>query len=105
MKGKSKVKLSTLNLVYPPVSNRVASMHSDDKEFARIISKSDFYMIGGRAAASFANVVQDAEGGGVSFDIVVAGGPTSKGHLHFGRIPQIIEDVRDEVPLGLSGGG
>ncbi|MDR6643576.1 hypothetical protein J2X57_002797 [Luteibacter sp. 1214] len=104
MKGKSKVKLSTLNLVYPPVSNRVASMHSDDKEFARIISNSDFYMIGGRAAACFANVVQKVEEGTVSFDIVVAGGPTATGRLHLGRIKRILEDGRDEVPLRLSWG-
>lgn len=54
-----KVKMSTLNLVYAPISNHAASLGGDNEEFARRIAKSDFYMIGGRAKASFIDLKPD----------------------------------------------
>lgn len=103
MPGKSKVKLSTLNLVYPPISNRIASIGSDNERFAATISQSDFYMIGGRAKASFANLNYDANEGLVRFDIVIPGGPSSSGAIDVYKIKRIGDDERDEFPVGVHG--
>ncbi len=54
-------KLSTLELVYPPLSNQEAVWMEADPEVEAILRESDFYMIVGRAEARYADVVFDPD--------------------------------------------
>jgi len=47
------VMMSTLTLVYPPVSNQEAEWVKSDPDVEALIRSSDFYMIGARAEARF----------------------------------------------------
>lgn len=99
---KFKAKMSTLNLIYSPISSRVASLASNDKQFAEKIAQSDFYMIGGRAKASFLDVKVDIERLLINVTISIAGGPTSKGSIDLSKITELDDDERDTVPLKFS---
>jgi len=102
MSGKFKAKMSTLNLIYAPISSRIASLGSDNEQFAEQIAKSDFYMIGGRAKASFSDVKADLKNMLIHVTISIAGGPTSKGAIDLSRITELDDDERDTVPLKYS---
>ena len=47
----TKSKLSVLELVFPPISNRLAVRVENDREAEPHLRQSDFYMIGTRAGA------------------------------------------------------
>lgn len=51
----TKVKVSTLTLVYPPMSNQETVWMQSNEAAEAILRQSDFYMIDGRAEARFEN--------------------------------------------------
>jgi hypothetical protein len=53
--------MSTLKLVYPPVSNQEAEWVKSDPDVADLIRSSDFYLIGTRAEAVFDEVTVDVD--------------------------------------------
>ena len=54
-------KLSTLRLVYPPISNQEAFWLENDEEVQKLLKQSDFYIIAGRGEAKFSDISVDAE--------------------------------------------
>jgi hypothetical protein len=62
-------KLTSLELIYPPISNQEAIWLERDHEFEEVIRDSAFYMIGARHEAEFQNFRQwDA---GIGFEVVL----------------------------------
>ena len=53
--------LSTLKLVFPPISNQEAVWFRDDPSVAAYLKRSDFYMIGGRPEAKFIEMAVDED--------------------------------------------
>jgi hypothetical protein len=51
----AKSKLTALHMVYPPITNSIASRLSENREVEAILRQSDFYMICGRAKSRFQN--------------------------------------------------
>lgn len=64
-------KLSTLELVYPPLSNQEAVWMETDPQVEQILRESDFYMIVGRAEARYADVVFDPDLERITFRFLV----------------------------------
>lgn len=54
-------KLTSLRLVYPPISNQEAVWVEDDEDVVELLRTSDFYMIGARAEAKFSDFDADPE--------------------------------------------
>ncbi|MBN9983073.1 hypothetical protein [Rhizobium laguerreae] len=79
----TKVKVTVMETVYPPISNQEAVWLQHDPEVEARLRGSDFYMIGGRAEATFRNVAVDADSHVMTLDFFVG------------------DDLVDEVTLNL----
>lgn len=64
-------KISTLELVYPPISTQEAVWLEQDGEVEALLRQSDFYMIVGRAEASFEEIDFDPDTGCLTFRFCV----------------------------------
>ncbi len=65
------VKQTSLELVYPPVSNQEAVWLTEVKEVQTVLRGSDFYMIVAREEARFEDFEPDEEAGTLCFSFVV----------------------------------
>lgn len=68
---KTKVKLTVMETVYPPISSQEAVWLQHISEVEELWRGSDFYMIGGRAEATFRNVAVDADSHVMTLDFFV----------------------------------
>lgn len=92
MKDKTSAQLSHLELVFPPITNSSVSTAAKKSEIVEILRESDFYMIGGRAAATISVISCDADADVLHFEIVVNGGPSDKGFIRLDKIPRRKDD-------------
>lgn len=84
----TKVKMSTLRLVYPPMSNLEATWAPNDPEWIAALKQSDFYMIGGRAEANFVcnTVKPNKKAPGISI-VLKMGKVKARVVLNFAELP------------------
>lgn len=76
-----------LNLVAPPISNTLAaSITNADEEVIRRLRQSHFYMICGRAKATFAKITIVNEDGSIPVEIKLASGLSSHGYIHINKM-------------------
>lgn len=85
----SKVKLTFLETVYPPISNQEAVWLQQDSDVERILRDSDFYMIGGRAEAQFQNIAVDEVEQIVNFDFVIGDAFSDSVSIRLDELPLI----------------
>lgn len=85
----SKVKLTTLKTVYPPISNQEAVWLANEKDVETHLRESDFYMIAARAEATFENIKVDEKNSSMELDFVVKGGPKSKVRIQLDELPNV----------------
>ncbi|WP_145998486.1 hypothetical protein [Caulobacter flavus] len=71
MSTTTKSKVSSLHLVYPPISNQEAVWMQQDADVEAIIRRSDFYMIASRAEATYQDITCDHAAQTISFRFVV----------------------------------
>lgn len=67
----TKSSIATLSLVYPPLSSQEATWLREDPEVEAILRRSDFYMIAGRAEASFQDIICDPEARTITFRFAI----------------------------------
>ena len=82
-----KSQISSLRLVYPPVSNQEAYWLQTDAEVEMILRRSDFYMVVGRAEARFEITAVDESSGDVALTFAIAGGLSDSGVLKIRDLP------------------
>ena len=82
-----KVQVSSLSLVYPPISNQEMYWLENDPGVEEELRMSDFYMVVGRAEAKFQIVEVDQSSGDASLRLTVLGGPEARGVLRPGQVP------------------
>jgi len=95
----AKSKLSVLKLVYPPISNQEAVWIQDNPDVEMQLRESDFYMIGGRAEAKFSDIEVDQEEHVIMFNMNVEDGISSKGQINILKLPNLIEQNRENLFL------
>lgn len=97
----TKVKVSLLELVYPPMSNQEAVWMQSDPDVVAMLRESDFYMIAGRAEARFTDFVQ-AENGTITFNFRVGESFCDSVEIRVGDLPNIRAATWDtlEIELG-----
>lgn len=71
MSTTTKAKISSLHLVYPPLSSQEAVWMQKDPDVEAIIRRSDFYMIASRAEATYQDFAFDGATQTISFRFVV----------------------------------
>ncbi|WP_090285690.1 MULTISPECIES: hypothetical protein [unclassified Duganella] len=81
MPSKTNAYAATLDLVCTPLANSLVSHITGNKQAEAILRESDFYMIAGRAQASFKDFDFDNDSGLLSFTIEVAGGKSDRGAI------------------------
>lgn len=86
---------ATLDLVCPPIPNSAAVKLVGNESAEAIIRQSDFYMIGGRAQATFSDFTFDPSAGRLHFSIEVAGSKKDSGYIILEEIPYINESPDD----------
>lgn len=94
----TKVKVSTLSLVYPPMSNQEAVWMQSDADVEAMLRESDFYMIGGRAEARFENFAP-TPGGVLTFDFKVGDTFSDKVELTPNELSSVAGADWDELHL------
>jgi hypothetical protein len=87
VKDKTSSQLSMLSLVFPPISNSSVSAAAKKEEIVEIMRDSDFYMIGGRAAATITAIQFDDDHNVLHFEIAVNNGPRDRGFIRLDHIP------------------
>jgi hypothetical protein len=65
------VKVTVIETVYPPISNQEAVWLQHDSDVENLLRESDFYMIGGRAEATYRNVAIDPDEMVATFEFVI----------------------------------
>lgn len=91
MPTSTKAKVSNLVLVYPPISNQEAVWLKHDSEVEAMLRGSDFYMIGGRAEATFDDIVVDPETMEIRFQFVVGDAFSDPVVLNIRELPTLQE--------------
>lgn len=71
MSTSSKVKVSFLELVFPPISNHEAVQVKNEPALEHRLRQSDFYMIGGKPQGTFKNISLDDDSNTLKFDFCV----------------------------------
>lgn len=91
------VMLATLDLICAPIPNSRVSRMVSSERIVEFLRTSDFYMIGGRAKASFTAFkhLSDDE---LGLEITVSGGAQSRGALIVSRIPPL-QEIEDGAPI------
>jgi hypothetical protein len=100
MPAKKNTYSATLDLVCTPIPNNIVSHIARNKDAESILRGSDFYMIAGRAQASFADFDFDKETGLLHFSIAVAGGKSDSGSIDVFRLC-IDKSIPDGWNLGI----
>jgi hypothetical protein len=85
----ARVKVSKLELVYPPISNQEAVWLQDVPEVQEELRASDFYMIGGRREAKLTDLRADAETHVLRFNLCVGDDLCDPVSLHLRDIPGV----------------
>lgn len=75
------IKFTSIELVHPPISSQEAVWYEQagDTELEEVLRSSPFYMIGGRAEATFRDI--HAEGEHLAFDLAVGGVSLGRSYL------------------------
>ena len=92
--------VSSLTLVYPPISNQEAYWLQRDAEVEALLRQSDFYMVVGRAEAKFEILKADAASPEILLRLAIAGGPADQGTLNVARIPGAEKAPQPAVEAG-----
>lgn len=81
------VKLTSIELVFPPFSSQDAVLYerSNDAELEAVLRSSHLYFVAGRPQAAFGRITQEGDFG-VSFDLLVAGEPFARSYLDLGAL-------------------
>jgi hypothetical protein len=90
-------KLTSLRLVYPPVSNQEAFWIKDDPAVVDRIRQSDFYMIAARAEITFSNFVYDEAAMEISFSVALGGEVVDSATLCLEELPGIVGRRPDDL--------
>jgi hypothetical protein len=83
-------KLTTIELVYPPISNQEAVWVGKVPEVQFRMRESDFYMIGGRAEAKFNDIKIDVVSNELTFTLSVGSTFAQKVEINFAELPGVI---------------
>ncbi|WP_202863827.1 hypothetical protein [Xanthomonas campestris] len=86
---------ATLDLVAPPIPNSLAIDLVGNEVAESILKQSDFYMIAGRAQATFGKFRHDSATGRLHFEIAVAGGKKDSGWIVIDQIHHIRDSSND----------
>lgn len=86
---------ATLDLVAPPIPNSRAVDLVGNDVAESILRQSDFYMIAGRAQATFGNFRHESATNCLHFEIAVAGGKKDAGWIVIDRTPHIRKSPDD----------
>ncbi len=85
----TKIKLTVLETVYPPISNQEAIWLQNDPEVEAELRESDFYMIGGRAEAKYLNMAFDHDTYVLTFDFAIGDSFRDPVEIHIRDLPGI----------------
>ncbi|WP_315531375.1 hypothetical protein [Delftia acidovorans] len=80
--------ITTLDLVLAPISNSQLKIASKNEAAIEIMRSSDFYMIGGRAKATYSKFSSNHTNI-INFEIKVLGGASGAGYIEISSIPPI----------------
>ncbi len=87
----TKVKLTFLETVYPPISNQEAVWLQHVPEVEALLRQSDFYMIGGRPEAKYLDLVIDPETYVATFDFAIGDDFRDPVEIHIRELPGVAE--------------
>jgi len=85
----TKSKVTALRTVYPPIANSHAAALQEDPEVEALLRTSDFYMIGGRAAAKMSDFETDTEKGELRCNFTIGDGPAHPVTFHIHELPGV----------------
>lgn len=91
MPAQQNTQSATLDLVFFPIANSLVSGIVGNSHAESILRESDFYMIGGRAQASFDDFDFDKDTGLLHFSIQIAGGRRDSGAIEILELPPFRE--------------
>ena len=89
----TKSKLTTLELVYPPISNQEAVWLQQDSEVEAELRASDFYMIGARQEVTFGPIDANSETNLLKFDIQLGGKVIDSVQIQPAELPALTGDA------------
>lgn len=92
----TKSKLTILETVYPPISNQEAVWLQNEPEAVEHFRQSDFYMIGGRAEATYQGFDVDQENHVLTFNFVVGESFSDPVSLSLRELPGVSESPSDD---------
>jgi hypothetical protein len=99
----TKAKLTLLETVYPPISNQEAVWLQDDAEVVQQFRQSDFYMIAGRAEATYQDLKLDEGSQVLTLTFVIGDNFVDPVRINLSELPGVVESPGDggfEVELG-----
>lgn len=85
----TKSKVTALRTVYPPISNAHATVLQKDPEVEALLRTSDFYMIGGRAAAKMSDFETDVKKGKLRCSFAIGDGPSHPVAFNIHELPGV----------------
>lgn len=95
------VKLTVLEMVYPPLSNQEAVWIQDVPEVEELLRQSDFYMIAGRAEARFTHFPVTNVEGQLTFDFNIGNDFTDQVTVYPELLPAVVDADPDVIDLEL----
>jgi hypothetical protein len=101
----SKIKLTTLRTVYPPISNADAVRLMRDPAVEALLRTSDFYMIGGRAQAHIIDPVINQDTNEMTFNFVVGDKKPSTVRIALRELPGVVQLNGKEVLVEIDQAG
>ncbi len=91
----TKSKLTSLELVYPPISNQEAVWLQNDPAVEAELRASDFYMIAGRREVKFSKIMVDQETHLLTFDVVFGNQVIDTVQIQPNELPSLAEKKPD----------